>query len=162
VPSTRAASRTDGSSSRGLEARAASDTRSIAREEARDGACPGTSGGGPSRAAELEAEAHVLFAHAHELLAEAARVRKHREAASGDLVTLEIAASLAATSVRVVRDAIRTGDLPAYGGQRDRPVRASDLAAWIESRRLVLDGPADGDIERRMGRLAKRSKEQAA
>ena len=74
------------------------------------------------------------------------------------LVPLVDAARLAGTSVRVMRDALRAGDLAAYGRQRDRSVRRADLERWIESRRAKpAAGPDDVDIERRVLRLAKRA-----
>jgi hypothetical protein len=58
-----------------------------------------------------------------------------RPAADPDeLVPLKEAARLAATSVRVLREAIRSGALVALGRQRDRSVRRRDLDAWIETR----------------------------
>ncbi|HEY8079917.1 MAG TPA: hypothetical protein VIF62_37555 [Labilithrix sp.] len=107
------------------------------------------------RAAALEADAHRLFARGHELLAEAARARTPLAEPGDALVPIARAADVAATSERVVREAIRAGELTAYGGQRDRAVRLRDLVAWIDSRRVRLDGPADVDIERRVRRLAK-------
>jgi hypothetical protein len=98
-------------------------------------------------------------------LADAAEAlaRLAREAASGAegsrqddaLVPLREAARLAATSVRVVRDAIRKGDLAAYGRMRDRALRRADLDAWIASRQVRPSrGADDDDIRRRMARLA--------
>lgn len=79
--------------------------------------------------------------------------------APDDLLTLAEAARAAATSLRVVREAIRGGALPAFGGQRDRAVRRVDLAAWIECRRVKPDAADavvdDDDVERRMRRLAR-------
>lgn len=73
----------------------------------------------------------------------------------GALVPIADAARIAATSARVVRDAIRAGDLAAIGGQRDRAVRRHDLDRWIESRRVrPIAGVDDRDIERRMARIA--------
>ena len=108
------------------------------------------------RAAALEADAHRLFARGHELLAEAALARGAVPGEADALVSIVCAAGMAATSVRVLREAIRSGELPAYGGQRDRAVRMRDLTVWIESRRVTLRGPIDRDIERRMRRVAKR------
>jgi helix-turn-helix protein len=72
------------------------------------------------------------------------------------LVPVTDASKLAKTSVRVVRDAIRAGDLAAYGGQRDRCVRRGDLDAWIESRRTrPVIGIDDRDIDRRVARLSR-------
>jgi hypothetical protein len=71
------------------------------------------------------------------------------------LVPIVDAAKRAKTSARIVRDAIRAGDLPAFGRQRDRSVRRGDLDAWIESRRVrPVAGVDDLDIERRVRRLA--------
>lgn len=109
----------------------------------------------------LEAEGHALVAEGHARLAEAAKLRAtgaEIARASGDeLVPLKEAASRASTTVRVVRDAIAAGKLRAYGKQRDRSVRVSDLNEWIESRRTpgVL-GPDDNDMDRRVAMLAKR------
>ena len=111
--------------------------------------------------AALEAEAHALLARGHELLAAAARARGGRPVDPRELVSVRDAARLAATSLRVVRAAIHTGDLPAFGGQRDRAVRREDLNGWIESRRLTLPGPNDDDVERRMKRLARTAKKPA-
>ncbi len=66
------------------------------------------------------------------------------------------AAKIAGTSVRVLRDARRAGELVMYGKQRSRTVRRGDLAAWIESRRVKpLEGVEDADMDRRVARLAK-------
>ena len=76
-------------------------------------------------------------------------------AAANDLLRIAVAAQIAATSVRVVRDAIRSGDLAAFGRQRDRCVRRSDLDAWIASRASKpVAGPDDRDLDRRILRLA--------
>jgi hypothetical protein len=89
-----------------------------------------------------------------------ALARLAREAASDApvdadaLLPLDDAAAAAGTSKRVLRDAIRAGELPAFGKQRDRSVRREDLDVWIESRRLpVKEGPADDDIDRRISRI---------
>jgi hypothetical protein len=71
-----------------------------------------------------------------------------------ELLALDEAARLARTSVRVLKDAIRADELPAFGGQRDRAVRRRDLEAWIASRRVHVSGPDDRDIDRRMRVLA--------
>lgn len=70
-----------------------------------------------------------------------------------ELVPLAEAARIAATSPRVLRAAVRAGDLPAYGRQRDRAVRRADLARWIDGRRVRVDGVDDPDIARRVRRL---------
>jgi len=75
----------------------------------------------------------------------------------GALVPIAEAARVAGTCLRVVRDAIRSHDLPAFGRQRDRVVRHADLQKWIESRRVpVVRGPDDDDIEQRVARIAQR------
>jgi hypothetical protein len=72
------------------------------------------------------------------------------------LIPVRKAACIAGTSARVVREAIRCHDLPAFGRQRDRAVRRADLERWIESRRVpTVQGPDDGDIERRVARIAR-------
>jgi surfactin synthase thioesterase subunit len=74
------------------------------------------------------------------------------------LLPIARAARAAGTSVRVVKDAIRRGDLSAFGGQRDRTVRRADIDRWIESRRSkAVAGPDDPDIERRILRLSRRA-----
>ena len=88
-------------------------------------------------------------------LADAAEAlaRLAREAASDPdgqpqddaLVPVTEVARLAATSVRVVRDAIRNRELAAFGRMRDRAVRRCDLEAWIASRRLA---PVEGVDDR--------------
>jgi hypothetical protein len=93
-----------------------------------------------------------------------ALARLAREAASDQdgkrqddaLVPLAEAARLAATSVRVVRGAIRNRELAAFGRMRDRAVRRGDLDAWIASREVKpIEGVDDADIERRVARLAR-------
>ena len=80
---------------------------------------------------------HAL-ADAAEALARLAReaASERPEASADALIPVAEAARLAATSVRVVRDAIRRGELSAFGRMRDRSVRHADLAAWIASRAL--------------------------
>ena len=79
----------------------------------------------------------------------------HGGAADGaELVPLDEAARIAATSKRVLRDAIRAHALAAYGGQRDRSVRRADL----DTRVAPVAGPADLDIDRRVARLAREAK----
>jgi hypothetical protein len=74
-----------------------------------------------------------------------------------ELLPLADAARIAGTSVRVLRDAIRAKEVPAFGRQRDRVVRRADLDRWIESRRVVHEAIDDRDIERRMANLAKKA-----
>jgi hypothetical protein len=79
------------------------------------------------------------------------------------LIPIVEAARLAATSVRVVRDAIRRGELAAFGRMRDRAVRHADLAAWIASRELKpVEGIDDADIARRVRRLAQLKRARAS
>lgn len=75
-----------------------------------------------------------------------------------ELLPLDRAAAVAATSVRVVRDAIRAGALPAVGRQRDRAVRRRDLDAWVESRRAALVQVSDDQAERVEARLRRRGR----
>ena len=99
---------------------------------------------------------HAL-AEAAEALARLAREAASERPEAGDdaLIPVAEAARLAATSVRVVRDAIRRGELAAFGRMRDRAVRHADLAAWIASRALKpVEGIDDADIARRVHRLA--------
>jgi hypothetical protein len=71
------------------------------------------------------------------------------------LIDLVAAAHHAATSPRVLREAMRKGELAGFGGQRDRSVRREDLERWIEARRLSpVAGVDDDDIDRRVRRLA--------
>jgi hypothetical protein len=103
-----------------------------------------------SPAAAFEAIADAADALAR-LARECANLSDHPSA----LVPLRDAARLAATTIRILRDAVRAGELVAYGRERDRAVRRGDLDAWIESRRVpTAIGPADADIDRRMRRLA--------
>lgn len=68
-----------------------------------------------------------------------------------ELVPLDAVAQLAKTSVRVIKDAIRSGALVGYGKQRNRSARRSDVDAWIESRRYQpVMGPDDADVDRWM------------
>jgi hypothetical protein len=99
---------------------------------------------------------HAL-ADAAEAFARLAReaASERPEAWDDALIPVAEAARLAATSVRVVRDAIRRGELTAFGRMRDRAVRHADLAAWIASRALKpVEGVDDADIARRVRRLA--------
>jgi hypothetical protein len=72
------------------------------------------------------------------------------------LVPLDEAARLAATSKRVLRDALRAGELPGYGRARDRAVRREDLERWIAARRMLpFAAVDDDDLARRVHRLAR-------
>jgi hypothetical protein len=71
-----------------------------------------------------------------------------------ELLPIRAAAREAATTVRVVQDAVRRGELPAVGRQRDRAVRRSDLESWIQSRRMPVAAVAQDQaarVERRLG-----------
>ncbi len=104
----------------------------------------------------------LALADAAEALARLARaVAEETSTNPEELVPLGEAARFAATSPRIVRDAISVGHLPAYGGQRDRSVRRRDLGQWIESRKVpVRMGPDDPDIERRMARLEREGRKK--
>jgi len=97
---------------------------------------------------------HAL-ADAADALARLAREAAQENDVHGDaLVPIHEAARIAATSIRVVRDAVRNGELVAYGRARDRAIRRNDLDAWIASREVKPSrGVEDADIERRMRRL---------
>jgi hypothetical protein len=77
--------------------------------------------------------------------------------APDDLLPLADAARVAATTLRVLRGAVRAGDLPAVGKQRDRAVRRCDLEAWISSRRVVHAAAGSDDLDRRIARLERES-----
>jgi hypothetical protein len=81
------------------------------------------------------------------------------EVSPDDLLPLAKAAEIACTSLRVLRDAIRGGELTAFGRQRQRAIRRGDLAGWIESRRVrPTMGVIDADIERRIARLTREAR----
>ena len=106
-------------------------------------------------AATLRAIADALEAQARAMRAMA------DDSTTGPTSMLPIAgaAERAGCSVRTIRTAIKLGDLAAFGKQRDRAVRADDLAAWIESRKVrVTEGHDDLDMDRRVARLARGSK----
>jgi len=95
------------------------------------------------------------LADAADALARMARAAaENGEGGADSLIPIAEAARLAATSIRVVRDAIRAGDLTAYGRSRDRAVRHCDLQAWVASRRVgPVAGVDDADVARRVRRL---------
>jgi hypothetical protein len=103
----------------------------------------------------MNAAGLLAIADAAEALARVARAAADGSGQDDDaLLPLSEAARIAATSVRVVRDAIRFHELPAYGRARDRAVRRGDVHAWIASRRVVpVRGADDEDIARRVRRL---------
>lgn len=75
-----------------------------------------------------------------------------------DLLSVDDAAEIAKCSLRMIREAHRTGALALFGKQRSRTVRRADLEAWIESRRVKpTSGADDHDIARRMRQIAGRS-----
>lgn len=95
------------------------------------------------------------IADAADALARLARAALTDDGATS-MLPIAVAAERAGCSVRTIRAGIRVGDLPAFGRQRDRAVRADDLAAWIESRKVKpTEGADDADMDRRMARLAK-------
>jgi hypothetical protein len=109
----------------------------------------------------------AALADAAEALARLARevARDAGDEHQDGLLPLAEAARLAATSKRVVRDAVRKRELVAFGRERDRAVRRSDLDAWIASRQVQpTPGVADADIEVRMARLSRlrRDRDEAA
>ncbi len=105
----------------------------------------------------MNAAAVLALAEAAEAVARAARALAADTGDPADLLPLRQAACVAATSVRVLRDAIRAGDLTAFGRQRDRAVRRADLNQWVADRRFApVRGPDDRDIDRRVARLARR------
>jgi hypothetical protein len=98
------------------------------------------------------------IADAADALARLARAALEDEPADASkLIRIADAATLAATSARVIREAIRSGALAAYGRQRDRAVRHADLMEWVESRRAKpVAGPDDAEVDRGIRRLARR------
>jgi hypothetical protein len=106
---------------------------------------------------------HAL-ADAADALARLAREAAQEHDVHDDaLVPVHEAARLAATSIRVVRDAVRNGELVAYGRARDRAIRRDDLDAWIASREAKpVRGFEDADIERRMARLGRTAETKAS
>ncbi len=106
---------------------------------------------------------HAL-ADAADALARLAREAAEEHDVRGDtLVSIREAARFAVTSPRVVREAVRNGELVAYGRARDRAVRRNDLDAWIASREVKpVRGVEDSDIERRMARLERTAAPKAS
>ena len=78
-----------------------------------------------------------------------------------ELLPLAEASRTAATSMRVIRDAIRSGALPAVGRQRDRAVRRRDLDSWIETRRAPVANVTEGQAERVERRMARKRRSAA-
>jgi hypothetical protein len=103
----------------------------------------------------MNREALLALADAADALARLARAAVVESPSDPEgMVPIREAARTAGTSPRVLRDAIRQGELPAFGRQRDRAVRRADLTRWIAARRVpVREGPLDRDIERRMNRI---------
>jgi hypothetical protein len=109
----------------------------------------------------MKPAALYALADAAEALARLAReaASDRPEAWDDALIPVAEAARLAATSVRVVRDAIRRGELAAFGRMRDRAVRHADLADWMAGRALKpVEGIDDADIARRVNRLTQRKR----
>jgi len=91
---------------------------------------------------------------AHALSILAAAILAPASAANDDeLLTVAEIAALAKCGQRAVRDAIRAGDLPAFGNQKTRASRRRDAATWIESRRAPTHTVDDADLDRRIDRL---------
>jgi hypothetical protein len=119
--------------------------------------CRGAANGAPIGKGErtMNREALLALADAADALARLARAAVADTPTGPDtLLPICEAARTAGTTPRVLRDAIRQGDLPAFGRQRDRALRKADLDQWIAARRVpVREGPTDKDIERRMNRI---------
>jgi hypothetical protein len=103
--------------------------------------------------------AAMLAAYAAELARIAGELA--RAAADGardpsELLPIRDAAREGATSLRVVQDAVRRGDLAAYGGQRDRSIRRSDLERWVTDRRAPVASVERDQMGRVELRLARR------
>lgn len=65
-------------------------------------------------------------------------------------------ARLVGTTVSSIRKAVRRGALTAYGGQRDRALKRSDLLAWAESRKApIVTGHDSPAIAVRVARLVR-------
>jgi hypothetical protein len=104
----------------------------------------------------VNAAALHALADAADALARLARAAAEDSSDGAELLTLDAATKVAGVSRRVLREAIGARDLAAFGKQRSRTVRRSDLNAWVESRRVKpTAGPVDDDIERRMVRLSR-------
>jgi hypothetical protein len=106
----------------------------------------------------MGANALRALADAADALARMARAAaEDGDGGPDSLIPIREAARIAATSIRVLRDAIRMGDLTAYGRSRDRAVRRADLQAWVASRRVeAVPGVDDADVARRIRRLERR------
>jgi hypothetical protein len=74
---------------------------------------------------------------------------------AAQLLPLADAARVAATTLRVLRTAIRSGALQAVGRQRDRAVRRSELDAWIETRGAPVARVPSSQRDRVEHRLAR-------
>ncbi len=106
---------------------------------------------------------HALADAADALARLAREAAQEHDLGGGALVPIHEAARIAATSIRVVRDAVRRGELAAYGRARDRAIRRNDLDAWIASREVKpVRGVEDLDIERRMARLERAAAPEAS
>lgn len=83
-------------------------------------------------------------------------------ASPDDYLTEAEAAAIAKCSVRVLRDARRSGALPMFGKQRSRGIRRGHLSVWIESRMApVVKGANDADIEQRVRRIARKARKRS-
>ncbi len=70
-----------------------------------------------------------------------------RTSDSEERLSLREAAVTAATTVRILEDAIRIGALPAYGSQRDRSVKRAELLKWADARRVNIE-MSDAQMDR--------------
>ena len=89
-------------------------------------------------------------------------VLPHEEPRGEERLTLAEAAKVARTSRYVVAEAVRAGELPASGRQRDRSVTRADLHAWIAKRVVKVEPPDDGDIAERVERMARGRRAKAS
>jgi hypothetical protein len=98
----------------------------------------------------------LALADAADAISRIARAVVEDSGTDDTLVPLREAARMAATSMRVLRKAIRAGALTAYAQTRGRAVRRSELQTWIEDSKLpTLPGPDDDDVARRVQRIAR-------
>jgi hypothetical protein len=109
----------------------------------------------------MNAAGLVALADAADALARLARAvaQETPTNADDDLLPLHVAAAIASTSVRSLKDAKRRGELELLGRERSRVVRRRDLVAWIEGRgALSTIGPEDAELDARVERLKARRK----
>jgi hypothetical protein len=86
----------------------------------------------------MKTAALLALADAADALARLVRaLAKETSTNPEELAPRRDAARFAATSPRVIRDAIRLGDLPAYGSQRDRPFAVATSGSGLRAIRGV-------------------------